>query len=177
MDAVVTDDMAGQMPSVKVVAIPEFHGRVSPVFDTCGQVLFFTVDERHRETKRLRTEDWSSVPRFQRAQRLRQAGTDLLLCGGISGWLARQILVQGVDVRAWVVGEIAEVLEAYQAGMLEDPVFNMPGCGRGGRQGWRWGQTGSGRMDRTSPRGGRMGGYGPGRGRRGRRGPRGGALN
>jgi len=122
------------------IAIPEYGGRVSPVFDTCRTLLVFQTsnfDAPHP----LETQDWSYVPLPARAKRLRQNGIDLLLCGGISGWLARQIEAEGIRLVPWLAGDVRQVLNAFVNGRLPDRCFAMPGSW-GKRRGYRFRRRG-----------------------------------
>jgi predicted Fe-Mo cluster-binding NifX family protein len=111
------------------LAIPEFNGRVSPVFDCCRRLL--VIDTSVEGPNRIASQDWSEVVCVKRSGRLREMGVRILLCGGISTDLAREIEAGGVEVIPWVSGEINEVLDAYLEGRLPDPRFTMPGCRRG----------------------------------------------
>jgi len=115
-------EMVGSMR----IAIPEYGGRVSPVFDTCRTLLVFQTNNFDAPLP-LESQDWSYVPFPARAKRLRQTGIDLLLCGGISGWLARQIEAEGIRLIPWLAGDIRQVLTAFVSGGLPDRRFAMPG--------------------------------------------------
>ena len=93
------------------VAIPEYRARVSPVFDACERVLAFQIG-RGGAAIPLEDRDWSHLPLSLRANRLRQMGIDVLLCGGISGWLARQIEARGIRLIPWLAGDVKQVLDA-----------------------------------------------------------------
>jgi len=108
------------------IAIPEYRGRVSPVFDTCQRILVFQIANRGVPIP-LGGHDWSYLPLPIRANRLRQMGIDVLLCGGISGWLARQIECLGIRLIPWLAGEVHPVLDAFVVGSLPDRRFAMPG--------------------------------------------------
>ncbi|MFH1741887.1 MAG: hypothetical protein ABIH23_23030 [bacterium] len=117
------------------IAIPEFQGRVSPVFDSSQRLLVFKLhDDREPECQE---ENWSSLAPVARVARLREIGVDVLLCGGISGWLSEQVAAQNIQLFPWIAGDIQQVLAAYLGGRLPDPQFAMPGCcgrrWRGGR--------------------------------------------
>ncbi len=111
------------------LAIPEFNGRVSPVFDCCRRLL--VVDTSVEGSNRIASQDWSEVVWVKRPARLREMGVKTLLCGGISADLAREIEEKGVEVIPWVSGEVSEVMDAYLEGRLPDPRLTMPGCRRG----------------------------------------------
>ena len=124
------------------IAIPEYGGRVSPVFDTSRRVLVFQANNRDAPVP-LESLDWSYVPLPARVKRLRQTGIDVLLCGGISSWLARQIEAEQIRLVPWLAGDVRQVLNAFVTGGLPDRRFAMPGS---------WGQ---GRGHRFRRRGGR----------------------
>ena len=64
------------------VAVPDWQGRVSPVFDVAEQVLL--VDLNDDEDGSQHTESLGSPSLQQRAQRLAELRVDVLLCGAIS---------------------------------------------------------------------------------------------
>lgn len=111
------------------LAIPEFNGRVSPVFDCCRRLL--VIDTSVEGPNRIASKDWSELVWVKRPGRLREMGVRTLLCGGISTNLASEIEAGGVEVIPWVSGEVNEVLDAYLEGKLPDPRLTMPGCRRG----------------------------------------------
>jgi hypothetical protein len=107
------------------LAIPEHRGRVAPVFDCCVHLLVFRQNTRHEELEV--DEDWSMLPRLARVGRLRGLMVELVVCGGISCCLERQIRHHGIELIPWVAGELQEVLEALRWGKLHDPCYAMPG--------------------------------------------------
>jgi len=118
------------------LAVPEFNGRVSPVFDFCRKLVIIDPGEDgHFERFCV---DWSEGERIDRARRLRELKVDILLCGGISCELAWDVARKGIRVFPWISGNTGEVLEAFLAGKLPDPRLTMPGCpkSRGPREGW-----------------------------------------
>jgi predicted Fe-Mo cluster-binding NifX family protein len=108
------------------IAIPQYKGRVSPVFDTCQRLLIFQIEEAGVAAA-SQSDDWSYLPVEVRTNRLRQLGIDVLLCGGISDWLARQIESRGIRLVPWLVGDVEEVVNAFVDGGLPDRRFAMPG--------------------------------------------------
>ena len=115
------------------VAIPEHLNRVAPVFDCCRQLLLVAHDAQ--ADRLIAGEDWSMLPRFARATRLKELDVELLVCGGISGCLENLVRRQGVNVLPWVAGDVWEILAALRTGSILDPRYAMPGrigCRRGG---------------------------------------------
>jgi predicted Fe-Mo cluster-binding NifX family protein len=122
------------------LAIPEFKGRVSPVFDCCRRLL--VIDTLKKGPDRIASVDWSELECVKRPARLREMGIKILLCGGISTRLAREIEAGGVYIVPWISGEVGEIIDAYFNGRLPDPQLTMPGCRRG-----RFGGQGRDRLD------------------------------
>ncbi len=108
------------------VAIPEWQGRVSPVFDVAGRVLLVDADpgaERARRELALEGEDPQA-----RLARLVEAGADVLVCGAISRPLELALASAGIEVISQACGEVERVLKAYLAGELDQEAYWMPGC-------------------------------------------------
>jgi hypothetical protein len=114
------------------IAVPEHLGRIAPVFDCCRRILI--VVQNAYEEELITQEDWSMVPRFERASRLDELIVQCLLCGGISCWMEDRIRGQGIQLIPWVAGDVWEVLKALRNGMISDPRYAMPGRGRCGRR-------------------------------------------
>ena len=128
------------------LAVPSFQNRVSPVFDTCQQVLVFEADGDGR--MKAVPVDLSRVGSLKRAERLRELDVDVLLCGGITQDQAQRIQAAGIRIVPWLAGDVAEIVEAFRSGQLEQPRFAMRGCRRRCRR-----RGGQGRSDRMPRRG------------------------
>jgi predicted Fe-Mo cluster-binding NifX family protein len=116
------------------LAIPEFNGRVSPVFDFCRQLL--VIEVRKDASPEAYNVDWSDLNIRNRAHRLKALKIDTLLCGGISRELAGEVKRNGIRVIPWISGDIKEVLNAFLSRELPSPRLTMPGCpGRRGLPG------------------------------------------
>jgi len=113
------------------VAVPDWQGRVSPVFDVAEQVLLVDLDDE-RESSR-RTENLGSTASHDRARRLTELGVDVVVCGAISWPLEALLATSGIRVIPLVCGDVDEVVQAFRDGRLEDQRFAMPGCCRKGR--------------------------------------------
>jgi predicted Fe-Mo cluster-binding NifX family protein len=126
------------------VAIPIWDNRVSPVFDTSGQILIVEI-VNNAETDR-QTITFPSPNPAHRAQVLAQSGVDVLICGAISRPLETMLLSLGIDVIPWIKGETDPVIRAFASGNLIAENFSLPGCRparrrcRGGGQGRRLGR-------------------------------------
>lgn len=109
------------------VAISEWQGRVSPVFDVSESV---SVHEQPApegaEPVRL---SLPPNPR-ERAEALAEANVEHLLCGAVSRPLRDALAEHGVQVWGFLSGRAEDLLAAFQAGRLADEAFAMPGCRR-----------------------------------------------
>lgn len=123
------------------VGIPISEGRVSPVFDVARRLLLVTCEEG-RELHRVEHVLGSDDP-VERARRLADLETDVLICGAISRPLESLVISAGVDVVPQTCGPVEEVLSAFIGGKLSERDYVLPGCyghrrrcrrrGRGGR--------------------------------------------
>ncbi len=109
------------------LAVPEWQGRVSPVFDVAANVLLVELDENAEESGR-HTESLGGTSPHERARRLADLGVDVLVCGAISWPLEALLAAGGVRVVPLVCGPVDEVVQAFRNGTLEDGRYAMPGC-------------------------------------------------
>ncbi len=136
------------------LAIPVWNGRVSPVFDTAGQLLVVDIEQGGERSRR--SEELSGSFPAWRVRRLEELGVSVLICGGISRPLASMLAAAGIRLVPWTAGSVEEVLTAYLGGRLPDPRWLMPGCAGGppgSQQGGRRRRGPRGPMGR-GPRGG-----------------------
>jgi predicted Fe-Mo cluster-binding NifX family protein len=112
------------------VAIPQWRGRVSPVFDVAGSLLLVDVNDG-QELQREESALTASDP-LKRAKQVSRLGTDVLICGAISWPLEVALSSDGVQVIPFTCGTVEEVLAAFVNGQLTSHAFSMPGC-----CGWR----------------------------------------
>ncbi len=116
------------IPSVMRIAIPQWQGRIAPVFDVAGHLLLVDVEdgrEIRRAQRNLIRADASA-----RTAELIACGVDLLICGAISAPLQLRIDGAGIRVAAFLCGAVDDVLAAVLNGTLAQPRFAMPGCHR-----------------------------------------------
>ncbi len=115
------------------VAVPVWEKRVSPVFDTARRLVMVDLegDEPASRITLPLTEPFA--PR--RARLLRIWGVEVLICGGISPYLARLIAAYGIRVVPGVRGDAEEVLRAFRRGRIPSPAFTLPGWRSGRRRG------------------------------------------
>jgi predicted Fe-Mo cluster-binding NifX family protein len=109
------------------LAIPTRSDRISPVFDSAGQILLINLEEGKELSRCVAPLPEDSLA--GRATRLKELAVAVLICGGISRTLRQMIEAVGIRVYPWTAGNVEEVLEAYRQGKLDEAEWLMPGCG------------------------------------------------
>ena len=127
------------------VGVPEWQGRISPVFDVASRIIPVEIEDRRelqrREGALVQTDPWA------RAAAIRQMGAEVLICGAVSKPLEAALRAAGIQVICNICGPVEAVLTAFRNGRLNENVFLMPGC-CGRRRRFRGGGRGGGRRGR-----------------------------
>jgi len=108
-----------------LVAVPTFHGRVSPTFDFCHRVTFWQMEGMGFQ--KVADRKCRQADPFEKAANLQAMGTDLLLCGAIGQDMAMTLEARGIRVVSGIAGDVREVLAAYARGGLGEARFRIPG--------------------------------------------------
>jgi predicted Fe-Mo cluster-binding NifX family protein len=118
------DEQKGR--SAMKVALTIWYGRISPVFDVCREVLVCEIDKQDiiSSTK----VDLENAGPIQKIERILGLGVEKLICGAISKAIHQEAIPRGLEVIAFVAGEIDTVMQAFVAGELPTPALSMPGC-------------------------------------------------
>ncbi|MGA1867371.1 MAG: NifB/NifX family molybdenum-iron cluster-binding protein [bacterium] len=115
------------------IGIPIYHSRVSPVFDFSHRLVIAEGDKEGMKKSRKEI-ILSGLEFHERAKTLKEAGIEIIICAGISGMLMKELFSLGIEVLSGIVGDVEEVLVAYEQGKLNESRFFMPG---GYLQRWR----------------------------------------
>ena len=110
------------------IAIPDWQGRVAPVFDVCGQLWVIEVAEG-REIGRSEVQ-LGGCEAFRRVRRISELGVDVLICGAISRNVEAALAAAGIRVLAFIRGPVETVLAGFLARGCPDEEACMPGCHR-----------------------------------------------
>ena len=129
------------------IAIPDWEGRVSPVFDVAATLVVADIGDGrlgNRQTVQLVNGDMHA-----RARQLADLEVNVLVCGAISLPLETVLDSAGIEVFSQTCGEVDVVLAAFVAGSVPEDAFLMPGsCGRRRFRRRRRGPRGQGARDR-----------------------------
>ncbi len=115
-----------RIPEGVLLAIPNFQGRVSPVFDVASRLTVVRVKGRAEVARREITLFETRPEGIARC--LAELGVNVLVCGGISSTLERLLNRDGVRVAAQVCGDVEAVIRAFLDRTLDAPEFRLPGC-------------------------------------------------
>ncbi|MFO7839949.1 MAG: NifB/NifX family molybdenum-iron cluster-binding protein [Desulfosalsimonadaceae bacterium] len=110
------------------VAIPQWQGRVSPVFDASSRLLLVDI-ENGRQAGQVAVK-MTPEDALSRARRLAILGVDILICGAVSSALAAAIVSFDIEILACTCGPIDGVLDAFLENRLSNSKFLMPGCSK-----------------------------------------------
>ncbi len=92
------------------IAIPVWHGRVSPVFDEAKSLQVVIVDRGRIVRRELYPLDSGMMARIRYLQALK---VDVLVCGAVTRELSFLLKAAGVRVVSQISGPAAGAVEAY----------------------------------------------------------------
>lgn len=110
---------------MKRILIPIFQERISPVFDSCTRILIIDIQggaECARDQLYL-----DNLTFDERIPILRRLKPSVVICGGISQELSQVLEQLHIRLISGVAGNVNEVVRAFLAKKLDDPLFFMPG--------------------------------------------------
>ena len=107
------------------IAIPIFQSRVSPVFDTCTQIMLVDFDKDIEiERKEVYLDELSISERVALLQKLHVI---TVIRSGISDLLHNMLKNAKITLIDGVAGEVDQVVSAFMSNRLDEPRFHMPG--------------------------------------------------
>ena len=107
------------------VAVTVWENTVSTVCDFSSRLVVLDIEGDQVKSRSFMPFETGILP--ERANRLKELGVEVLLCGAISRPLERMIRASGVKVVPCLRGSIEEVIGAYLDGGLSDARFILPG--------------------------------------------------
>ena len=110
------------------IAIPDWQGRLAPVFDVCGRLLVVEAEGRHEIRRQEVSLAGCDAP--ERIRQLGAMGVDVLICGAISRYLEAALTAAGIRVLAFVCGPVETVLDGFLVRGGTGTNHRMPGCRR-----------------------------------------------
>ena len=112
------------------LALTVWEDRISPVADSARKLLVVEIGSRSIRDRKL--EHFINESIFERARRLADLDTRILICGAISDFFAGLVKGYGIRLIPRIRGQVEEVVDAFLGETLTDPKFAMIGSLRGG---------------------------------------------
>lgn len=112
------------------IAITSWNNRIAPVFDVSRQIIL--VETQGKTIKQKGEMTFAAGSALEKISFLKANEVDVVICGAISRPTYLSAEAQGLKVRAFLSGEVFEVLQAFLEDRLDEVDFTMPGCGRQG---------------------------------------------
>ena len=114
------------------IAIPAFHTKVSPRFDTAQEFILVEVANSNvidRERLSVKSRSIS-----EKIKDLIERGVDTLICGGIDRLSMRQLSFNHIEVYSWITGEVEDAVTCFLRNELNSGII----LGRNGKREGRW---------------------------------------
>jgi len=111
-----------------IIALSIWNDRIAPVFDVAMQLLLVEVQDRKIVKQTLERLPSGSI--LEKAAKLQHLGINTLICGAVSEQVKSFIDMYGINVIAFISGDVQEVLQSWLSGNFNEADFAMPGCGK-----------------------------------------------
>lgn len=108
------------------IAIPILNQRISPLLDSARVLVIFEI--RGDEFLKINNLSLDNLSLFEKASAVKNANTDVLICGALSRQLFKILLSMNIETIAWKSGEVNEILTAFIKNNLFNDKYLMPGC-------------------------------------------------
>jgi hypothetical protein len=107
------------------LAITCWQKRVAPVFDVAQTAMIISKNQTDSSPLLLNLAIFSP---FDKINRLMEVNVNELICGAISRPVFNYALRMGLNVYAFVAGDISQIIQAWMNGEWNEGQFMMPGC-------------------------------------------------
>jgi predicted Fe-Mo cluster-binding NifX family protein len=110
------------------IAIPVFENRISPRFDYAPELGVYDIEgQRITGRREISCEGWSDI---ERVSKLKGFGIDILICGGLPGYLHNILTNSGIRVIPWLAGDVGDALSLFLRGQLNPGMVVCPRRGK-----------------------------------------------
>lgn len=130
------------------LAITVWNGRIAPLFDVARHVLVVETEGFGKPIGSMMNVDLQNDDVDKKVAALASLGIEAVVCGAISREYEEALMAADIEMDAYVAGDVTDVLDAWQGGIMRQRGYSMPGCScprhrcmhrAGGRQGQRHG--------------------------------------
>lgn len=116
-------------------AFAYWENRIAPVFDTARQIHI--VEAGSGKIIGEAQQQLPEAPAVHKVLRLVELDIETLVCGAISRSLQGMVVAYGIQVIAFVAGDLQGIIQAWLQGNFRRDAFAMPGCRGRGHQRFR----------------------------------------
>lgn len=109
-------------------AFTVWNDRIAPLFDVAGKI-HVVESEAGNITAQTRVCLDDPLPALK-IRRLADLGVQMLVCGAISRSARNMVTDYGIELVAYINGDLDTVIDAWQHDQLRTDVLRMPGCNR-----------------------------------------------
>ena len=110
------------------LAITVWNGRIAPLFDVAQHVLVVETQGFGTPVVQLTTIEMHNELPAGKIGVLAAMGIEAVVCGAISREYEEAVLQAGMELDAFVAGDVADILQAWQSGNMRQQGYSMPGC-------------------------------------------------
>jgi len=111
----------------KLIAIPVFEERISPLLDVSERFVLFEVTG-NAVTQKIVININSETERL-RIQKLKEIGVAVIICGAVSRYLSYIISETGIKHIPWISGPVDEVIKSFIDNTLQSVLPAKGSCG------------------------------------------------
>ena len=110
------------------VAFAVWRDRIAVLFDSAGSCLIAETNGFGAPVEPLETINIPVDSCTQKVNVLTSIGVRALVCGAISKQCEAQVVSGGLELHAYVAGDITAVMHAWSTKTLLHSEYSMPGC-------------------------------------------------
>jgi predicted Fe-Mo cluster-binding NifX family protein len=133
-------------------AFTVWNDRISPLFDVSGEIhLVESEAGRIKAQSRVCLDD--PMPALK-VRRLADMDVGMLVCGAISRMAQDMVTAYGIELVAFINGDLDTVMDAWQHDKLRADVLRMPGCKSPFRRGYLSGKPAAEELKMKNRQGG-----------------------
>lgn len=103
-----------------------WNDRIAPLFDVAREICVVESEADHILAQYRLPLD-NEVPALK-ARKLAEMGVETLICGAISRAMESIVRAYGIQLIAFISGDLKAVIGAWQCDRLGTEAFLMPGC-------------------------------------------------
>jgi len=111
----------------KLIAIPVFEERISPLLDVSERFVLFEV-KGSEVTQKIAINISAETDRL-RIQKLKEIGVAVIISGAVSRYLSYIISETGIKHVPWISGPVDEVIKSYLNNTLQSVLPEKGSCG------------------------------------------------